>query len=129
MATFEARGYVKKLEIKTSAAGKDRAQFDFAVSQKRKDKTGVEVKETLYIRAVDFDPKDLPAEGDYVGITGYLTVSSWAANGKNGTNLDLTVKSYERLPQKDKADRPATAAKSADAPPPSDPFALSPGKP
>lgn len=129
MATFEARGYVKKLEIKTSGAGKDRAQFDLAVAQKRKDKTGTEVKETLYVRCVDFDPKDLPAEGDYVGVTGYLTVESWAANGKNGTNLNVTVKSYEKLEQKAKTERPAGAAKAADAPPPSDPFALSPGKP
>ncbi len=129
MATFEARGYAKKVEIKTSSAGKDRAQFDLAVQQKRKDKAGVEVKETLYVRCVDFDPKDVPAEGEYVGVTGYLTVTSWAANGKNGTNLDVTVKSYEKLAQKEQTDRPARVAKSADAPPPSDPFLIQKDKP
>ncbi len=127
MATIEARGYVNKREVKVSGAGKERVQFDLAVQQKRKDKTGQEVVEKLYFRCVDFDGKEAPPEGDYVGVTGYLTISNWAANGKNGTNLDVTVKSYELLPQKARAAGTAPAAKLA--PPPEDPFALSPGKP
>ncbi len=130
MATLESRGYVNKLEIK-EGNGKTYARFELAIQQKRKDKDRKEIVEKLYIRCVDFDPKDLPSEGDYVGVTGYLTVTSWAANGKNGTNLDVTVKSYEKLEQKPRADRPAGAAasKSVAAPPPEDPFALSPEKP
>ena len=127
MATIEARGYVNKREVKTSGAGKERVTFDLAVQQKRKDKTGTEVVEKIYLRCVDFDGKDAPPEGDYVGVTGYLTLTTWAANGKNGYNADVTVKSYEKLEQKSRAAGPAAAAKLA--PPPEDPFALSPGKP
>jgi hypothetical protein len=126
MATIEARGYVNKLEAKVSGSGATRYQFDLAVQQKRKDKSGTQIVEKLYLRCVDFDGKEVPAEGEYVGVTGYLTVTSWAANGKNGTNLDVTVKSYEKLPQKERA---AAAPAAKDAAPPSDPFALSPGKP
>ena len=130
MATIEARGYVNKLEVKISAAGKSRTTFDLAVQQKRKDKTGTEVVDKLYFRCVDFDGQEAPAEGDYVGVTGYATITSWAANGKNGTNIDVTVKAYEKLAQKDRAERPTAAAgASKAAPPPEDPFALSPGKP
>ncbi len=128
MATLEARGFVNKLEVK-EGNGKTYAKFDLAVQQKRKNKDKVEVKETLYIKCVDFDPKDLPADGDYVGVTGYLTVTSWSANGKNGTNLDVTVKSYEKLEQKARADnRTAPAKAAASDAPPSDPFALRPDK-
>ncbi len=134
MATLEGRGFVNKLEVKQSAKGANYAKFDLAVQQKYRGKDGVEVKETLYWRCADFDPKDLPAEGDYVGVTGYATFTKWdgGKTGKGGVNVEVTVKSYEKLPQRDAATRqPATAprAASADAAPPSDPFALSPGKP
>ncbi len=113
MATIEARGYVNKLELKTGAKGQY-AKFDLAVQQKRKDKDKNEIKETLYFRCVDFDPEDLPAEGDYVGVTGYVTLSKW----DKGINVDVTVNSYEKLEQRAKAPKPQ------DAPPPLDPFAL-----
>ncbi len=121
MATLEARGYVNKLSIQ-EGGGKTYARFELAVQQKRKDKDKKEIKETLYFKCVDFDPKDLPSEGDYVGVTGYATITSWAANGKNGTNIEVTVKSYEKLEQRAKAAKPAAAAAS-DVAPPSDPFA------
>ncbi len=129
MATFEARGFCNKPELKTSAKGKDYFRFTLAVQQKRKDKTGAEVKETLYVNCTDFDPKDVPADGEYVGVTGYITISKWAANGKDGINLDLSVKSYEKLEQKGGADRKTSGTRTADAPPPSDPFKLSADKP
>ncbi len=129
MAIYESRGYAKKVEIKTAAGtGAQRCQFDLAVSQKRKE-NGVEVKETIYIRCVDFKCENIPVDGEYLGVTGYLTLSPWAKNGKNGFNADLTVKSYEKLAQKEQTERPARVAKSADAPPPSDPFLIQKDKP
>ena len=128
MATIEARGYVNKLELKTSAGGTNYARFDLAVQQKRKDKDRKEIVEKLYFKVTDFDPKNLPAEGDYVGVTGYVTIFPWSANGKSGINIEVTAKSYEKLEQKARTGGSPVAAKT-DAAPPSDPFALSPGKP
>ncbi len=128
MATLEARGYVNKLELKTSAGGTSYAKFDLAVQQKRKDKDKKEIVEKLYLRCTDFDPKNLPAEGDYVGVTGYVTIFPWAANGKSGINIEVSVKNYETLEQKSRS-AVGTAAAGKLAPPPEDPFALSPGKP
>ena len=127
MATLEARGYVNKRVVKVSAAGKERVTFDLAIQQKRKDKGGVEVVEKLYLRCVDFDGKDAPDEGDYVGVTGYVTISQWSANGKTGINVEVSVKSYERLVQKPRTG--GTGFRPSLPPPPEDPFALSPGKP
>ncbi len=127
MAVLEARGYVNKLELKTSAGGTSYAKFDLAVQQKRKDKDKKEIVEKLYLRCTDFDPKNLPAEGDYVGVTGYVTIFPWAANGKSGINIEVSVKDYEKLEQKARAVGAPAASKLA--PPPEDPFALSPGKP
>ncbi len=130
MSTIEARGFVKRVEMKTSAKGSEYARFTLAVGQKRREKGGVDVKETLYFNCTDFDPRDVPAEGEYIGVTGYVTLSRWEGgkDGKGGINVDISVKSYEKLPQKDNGSRGAPAA-SGDAAPPSDPFALSPGKP
>ncbi len=129
MATIETRGYVNKLERKTSAGGKEYVKFTLAVQQKRKDKSGQEVKEKLYFTCVDFSGQAIPGlhvgdrgeETAYVGVTGYITITGWAKDGKGGANLDVTVKSYEALEQS-KGDAPAAKAK-ADAPP-EDPFAL-----
>jgi single-stranded DNA-binding protein len=126
MATLEARGFVKRREVKTSGSGSERVQFTLAVQQKRKDKDRKEIKETIYLQCVDFDGKDAPAEGEYVGVTGYLTLTTWEKGDKHGYNADVTVKSYEKLPQKESSGNAPAAAK--DAPPPSDPFALSPDK-
>ncbi len=126
MASIEARGFVNKLELKESAKG-PYAKFDLAVQQKRKDKDKNEVKETLYFRCIDFNPTNLPAEGDYVGVTGYVTLTKW----EKGINVDVSVKSYEKLEQRAKEPRTngrTGGSKASDAPP-SDPFALSPGKP
>lgn len=128
MAVLESRGYVNKLELKTSKGGKDYARFDLACQQKRKDKDGKEIVEKLYLRCTDFDPKNIPAEGDYVGVTGYVTIFPWAANGKNGINIEVSVKSYEKLEQRAKTGGKPVVA-SGDNAPPSDPFAISPGKP
>ena len=127
MATLEARGFVNKREVKVSQDGKDRVTFDLSVQQKRRDKDRKEIVEKIYLRCVDFDGRDAPAEGEYVGVTGYLTITSWAVNGKNGYNADVTVKSYERLEQKTRTGSSPSAGKLA--PPPEDPFALSPNKP
>lgn len=128
MAVIEGRGYVNKLVVAQSAKGANYAKFDLAVQQKRKDKAGGEVKETLYWRCCDFDPKDLPAEGDYVGVSGYVTLTKWdgGKSGLGGVNVEVTVKNYEKFTQKDNGSRKPVAADTA---PPSDPFALSPGKP
>ena len=128
MATFEARGYCNKPELKTSAKGVQYCKFTLAVQQKRRDKMGAEIVEKLYVNCTDFDPKNIPSDGEYLGVTGYITISKWAANGKDGINLDLSVKSYEKLEQKARTGGSPVAAKT-DAAPPSDPFALSPGKP
>ena len=133
MATIEARGYVNKLEHRISSGGKEYVKFDLAVQQKRKEKGGNEVVEKLYFRCVDFDPKGAPADGEYVGVTGYVTLTKWEGGkeGKGGINIDVTVKSYEKLEQKARKDGgggPGAAAGKAE-PPPEDPFALSPGKP
>ena len=126
MATLETRGFVSKFEQKQSAAGKDYCKFVLSVQQKRKDKNGQEVKDKLYVQCVDFTgslPPGLHADDRggqtaYVGVKGYLTVTSWAKDGKNGTNLDVTVTGYEALEQKESAAKPAAAT------PPADPFAL-----
>lgn len=126
MATISARGFVNRLEMKESAKG-PYAKFDLAVQQKRKDRDKNEVKETLYFRCVDFDPKDVPSEGDYVGVTGYVTLTKWEGgkDGKGGINVDVTVQSYEKLEQRgDRAAKPKAAPKAAEEAPPSDPFAL-----
>lgn len=121
MAKYEARGFVKRIETKTSGSGGQRVQFDLAVAQKvRKD--GVDVKDTLYVRCVDFKCENVPVEGEYVGVNGYLTITSWAKNGKNGVNADLNVQSYEKLPQKEGQPKLAPAANQA--PPPADPWSL-----
>ncbi len=127
MATLEARGFVKKLELKESAKG-PYAKFDLAVKQKRKGKDGQQVGgekgETLYFRCIDFDPKNVPADGDYVGVTGYVTLSTWTgAEGKAGLNVDVSVKSYEKFEQRPR-DNAGPGAGKADAAPPSDPFDL-----
>ncbi len=97
MATIEARGFVNNLKLAESAKG-PYAKFDLAVQQKRKDKDKTEIKETLYFKCVDFDPKDIPADGDYVGVTGYVTLTKWdgGKTGKGGVNVDVTVKGYEK---------------------------------
>ena len=129
MATYECRGYCKKPELKTSSKG-EYFKCTISVQQKRKDKTGTEVKENLYVNVVDFNPKDVPVEGEYIGVSGYVTISKWEANGKSGINIDLTAKNWEKLPQKDGGAKPwVGGTKAADLAPPSDPFALSPGKP
>jgi hypothetical protein len=76
--------------------------------------------EKLYVNCTDFDPKSVPADGDYVGVKGYVTISKWVANGKDGINIDLSVKEYEKLEQKARA----APVKAKDDAPPSDPFAL-----
>lgn len=124
MATLEIRGYVNKLELKESDKG-PYAKFTLACLQKRKDRSGKDVAEKLWLNCVDFKCKDLPSEGDYVGISGYVTISQWSANDKSGINIDVTVQSYEKLEQREKK---AKAPKS-DEPPPSDPFKMSPEKP
>lgn len=128
MATFQARGYINKYETKTSAGGKEYAKYTLAVQQKRKDKSGAEVVEKLYINCVDFTGQEPPGlhVGDrgektaYVDVTGYITISGWCKDGKGGANLDLTVKSYEAMEQK----LPAGQAPKAAAAPPADPFAI-----
>jgi hypothetical protein len=127
MATIEARGYVNKLERKESAKG-PYVKFDLAVQQKRKDRTGTEVKETLYFKCIDFDPKEAPDDGEYVGVTGYVTLTKWdgGKDGKGGVNIDVTVKSYEKLAQREDTRKPK--APTADAPP-ADPFAIEKDKP
>ncbi len=123
MATIEGRGYVNKLTVSDGA--KTYAKFQLAVQQKYKDKDKNEVKETLYWNCVDFDCKELPSEGDYVGVTGYVTLKKWdgGKTGKGGVNVDVTVKSYEKLEQRAKAAGSPGASKATDAAPPSDPFA------
>jgi len=125
MASIEARGFVNKVTTKEYSKG-SLVKFDLAVSQKRKDKTGQEVKETLYFHCVDFDGKDAPDEGEYIGVTGYLTLSTWQGgkDGKGGINVDVTVKSYEKLPQRDSGSRPAAKNDAI----PNDPFALAGGE-
>ncbi len=133
MAIIQTRGYVNKYEKKTSAGGKEYAKFTFAFKQKRKDKGGQEVTETLYANCVDFGGKEPPGLHDddrggltaYVGITGYLRVTGWSKDGKGGANLDITVTEYEAIEQ-----RPGTGnsnagkAKVAASAAPEDPFAL-----
>ena len=124
MATITARGFVNNLEMKESSKG-PYAKFKLAVQQKRREKGGVEVKETLYFSCVDFDPKDVPAEGDYTGVSGYVTLTKWdgGKEGKGGVNVDVTVQSYEKLEQKARTAAPARAGKPDAGAPPSDPFA------
>lgn len=133
MATIEARGYVNKFERKTSAGGKEYCRFTLAVQQKRKDKSGQEVKEKVYLQCIDFSGNEPPGLHEeekgltaYVGVKGYLTVTNWAKDGKGGANLDVTVKEYEAIEQKSGGNGGAPAGKAADAhAPPSDPFANS----
>jgi len=131
MATIEARGYVNKLSLHESSKG-PYAKFELAVKQKRKGKDGQQVGgekgETLYFRCIDFDPKNIPADGDYVGVTGYVTLSKWdgGQSGQGGVNVDVSVKSYEKLEQRARAASPVAAG--GNNAPPADPFALSPEK-
>lgn len=115
MATFEARGYANKVSVQTSSNGNPFCKFTLAVQQKRKDKTGQEVKEKLYVNCVSFDQEHFPSDGEYLGATGYVTIFPWSANGKTGINIDLKVNGVERLPQKEGFGKKA---------PPADPFAL-----
>ena len=131
MATIEARGYVNKLSKHEGPKGAY-AKFDLAVKQKRKGRDGKlvggENGETLYFKCIDFNAKDLPSEGDYVGVTGYVTLSKWdgGQSGQGGVNVEVSVQSYEKLEQKARAARPGNGSPEA---PPNDPFALSPEKP
>lgn len=128
MASIEGRGFAGKIELKESAKG-PYCRFQLAVQQKYKNKDKVEVKETIYWRCVSFSEDCFPTDGEYMGVTGYVTLTKWdgGKSGQGGVNVEVTVKSAERLAQR-KGDGPATRA-LVDAPPPSDPFALSPEKP
>lgn len=131
MASIEGRGFAGKIEVKEGASG-PYCRFQLAVQQKYKDKNKVEVKETLYWRCVSFKPECFPTDGEYMGVTGYVTLTKWdgGQSGKGGVNVDVTVQSVERLAQREGSGAGRKAASSAsDAPPPSDPFALSPEKP
>jgi hypothetical protein len=130
MATITTRGYINKLERK-EGNGKSYLKFTLATQQKRK-VNGEMVTEKLYINCVDFSGKEPPGlhlddrggETAYVGITGYLTITGWAKNGKGGANVDVTVTEYEALEQKGGGgSAPKAAAPKAEAPP-EDPFAL-----
>jgi hypothetical protein len=127
MAQIEARGFVKDVKLAESAKG-PYAKFTLAVQQKRRDKDKNDIKETLYFKCVDFDPKDVPSEDEYVGVKGYVTLTRWGTDSKGGVNVDVTVQSYEKLPQKSGGGGKPTARKD-DAAPPSDPFKLSQDKP
>ena len=118
MATFEARGYANKVTVAQSSGGKDYCKFTLSVQQKRKDRTGQELKEKLWVNCVTFDPENFPSEGEYIGATGYVTIFQWSANGKTGVSIDLKVNSVERLAQRDAKGKGGTSAL------PADPFAL-----
>lgn len=135
MATIESRGYANKV-THGEGGGKAYVKFDLACKQKRKI-NGVLTEEKIYLRCIDFtSSSDAPVEGEYIGVTGYLTVfANLGKDGKAYANVDVSVKSYEKVAQlapRDGSTRAGVAGNaggagaSADAPPPSDPFALKP---
>ncbi len=123
MATLETRGYVNAPEVKTTSGGKTYCKFRLGTKQKRK-VDGAMVQENVSISCVDFSEGPFPAEGEYTGVTGYLTVSAWAKEGKNGYNLDLTVKSYEKIAQLPPRNGGTGGSGGKSDAPPADPFAL-----
>lgn len=131
MATIEGRGFAGKIELKESAQG-PYCRFRVAVQQKYKNKDKVEVKETIHWRCVSFKPECFPTDGEYMGVTGYVTLTKWdgGQSGKGGVNVEVNVQSVERLAQREgngAGGKPRAAV--AESAPPSDPFALSPEKP
>lgn len=100
MATLEVRGYVNRRETKSSSKGVY-TKFTLGVQQKSKGRDGQMKVEKLFVNCVDFS-NDCPAEGTYVGVSGYVTLGTYKPKdgGDARLNIDVVVKSYETLEQR-----------------------------
>lgn len=126
MATLEVRGYANQVTIKETAKGQ-MCKWTLGAKQKVF-KDGAKVDDKLYVSCVSFDTEQFPNEGEYLGITGYVTITqSDKLNNKTGKpflNVEVSVKNVERLAQLGDKSGGSIVAKKADAAPPSDPFAI-----
>lgn len=110
MATVELRGYVSRPEIKTSKAGKARAEYTVGVKQVEK-AWGDRPESVTWanFRVTDFKATEAPPEKSYVTVSGFLKVREYEKDGQRRQALEVNAQTVDVSPPRDSGATPSTA--------------------
>lgn len=108
MATIEIRGYVSRPEVKTSKAGKPRAEYTVGVKQVEK-AFGDRPESVTWanFRVTHFGASEAPPEKAYVTVNGFLKVREYEKDGQKRTSLEVNAQNVNVAPPREGTPAPA----------------------